>query len=119
MKYPNHEYPIPSDSSMALKVLVSRERLRRALENSNEEWLVLDGDEVVVRVELTPPAWRGLASSLTVNSGEPEWRLQNCMGPEGTGLTVWEECRAGMEGPGVWLSRDSCMLSLRVAPLPK
>lgn len=118
MQNPKHDEDIDSDAIISAQVSIPTKMLAPNRQGLGD-WTVLDSDDVVVRLLLTPSAWRGIAKSLLKYPDEPEWRLLHCAKDENQGLTAWEECRPLEAGPGAFIGDDSCMISIRVVSAPK
>ena len=109
-----HDEDAPQSAQMAVRVVAHRSALERALQGDGE-WVELSAENVIVIIELSPDAWRGLGRAFSSTPTEPEWRLVHTRLPNSeSAATAWSERRAYEMGPGGWVHPDSAMFEVRV-----
>jgi hypothetical protein len=108
---------------MKLSVRIHRDAIE-GLEFDQRGWALLTQNErVTVTVEISPDAWRGIASTFSQSPEEPEWLMKHQRLSDENAGTPWYKCRPSTPGiynagPGGFMHPQSCYLSVLLRAFP-
>lgn len=116
---PIHDEDVSPTSILNVGVAVHQSLIERLKPDDSGWYRLSDSEKVVIRLQLSPDAWRAFGKVFLRYPHEPEWRLKHGKMPDGSALSAWSECRASdsemlSEGPGVFMHPNSCMLTIEI-----